>query len=86
MRKVLKNGAAPEKIDDFDRFASVLVEIMDELSEYMISVILAPVGLQNLSDNVVDWIKERVNRVRIALSNYWREARGPFGIPGGGQL
>lgn len=73
----------PEAGEETPEYITWLIWFVDNLSEYMVSVILAPVGLSLLADDVVEAIKAAVDELRRAVGDYLENARGPVGIPPG---
>ena len=85
-RKILAEAEEPSKIEDPVLWYWLLIEILDELTEWMVSYMLAPVGMSWLADDIVEGLQDRVELILERLSDYWKEARGPLGIPWGGVL
>lgn len=84
-KKVLETGipagAAPETRE---RWLRLLIFLVDEASEYLVSIMLTPYALGGLADNVVDELKAMIQAIYDAVGSYLRNARGPIGIPGKG--
>lgn len=78
-RRVFEDNPA-EILDD--GFARVIITIVDNLSEYLVDVMLSPVGLDVLSDDVVAFLKKLVDTTISGIAEYLEEARGPFGAAG----
>lgn len=74
--------------DDLEREIVVLITVIDNISEYMLAILLSRFGASIFANDVLASMKNIVDRIRIRISAYYGKpyeeidvAPGPFSIP-----